>query len=518
MTTAKTLTFEDIVTFPYPLHKINDNLFMFHDRSQFRDSVIELISEFQQRIERPVVIMDGLNNLAIDEQTKLIQQFPNVFFLMIPNQDASNLGTFSEDSNWWSFTGRDSSQYLINQWKYFIENTSSYLMEEREDYEYNNYQALVKVTGIKNSARKLLSRGWKNSLAVLVNSFTNIVSEETNLTMVKFILDSYWSNFYVSNKEYFNLSKEERAVRNIAKKFNYFIVNRFDKNKYRIKNEIKSHQQTIREIYRRANTLEKEISDKNILLRSLSSKITKEIKEFYNEKNLADNLKTLIASGKYTDISFGENTINAITDMIEIENHGKKYKIGKFCITISCDEREIFFENLDFPKHHNNSEDSETTYEHPHVSNKIACFGNYKEHINKALVDGDYLFVLNTLIIFLKEYNDGKYGGAPFCMLEKYWGEEGDWNHEFALASRDPQCIRLVEESANRRRNYSARMLERINQHRASYPDQYTNLGDSECPNCTESEGERYAAIVCYANENCDRCSECGHFSDDCEC
>lgn len=519
MTTAKTLTFSDIVSFEYPLLTVADNVYMLHDRSQFRDSVIELIAEFQKKIERPVIIMDGMNEPALLQQHILINSYPNLFFLIIPNQETVLMNTLGDDANWWTKTGNDSQAYLMNQWQYSMDkNHAGYLKEEHLEYKVDAYDNFYKLSGNRSLARKLIYRGFKNSMWVAFNYFTNLCDERTNKLMVDYTLNRYYDSFYSLYKDYFALSKEERTIRNVAKKFHNFLTNRFDASKYRIKSEIKNTQKTIREVYRRANTLEKEISDKSVLLRSLSSKGAKELKEFYNEKNLADNLKSIISAGKYTDIIFTDNHIVATTDMIEIDSFGKKYKIGRFQININCEERELFFDNLDYTKHHNHDEDSDTTYEHPHISNRVACFGNYKEHINKALVDGDYLFVLNTLIIFLKEYNDGRYGGAPFVMLEKYWGAEEDWNSDYELPTLDPRCIERVQQAANRSREYSARMLERIRSARASFPEQWNNLGDGQCVHCTENEGERYAAIVCYSQENCDRCSECGLLTDDCGC
>lgn len=66
------------------------------------------------------------------------------------------------------------------------------------------------------------------------------------------------------------------------------------------------------------------------------------------------------------------------------------------------------------------NERDQEIYDHPHVSRGYACFGNYKNEIYKLLEKQDYIDLLTMLMVFLREYNDGRYGGRPYVTI-KHW-------------------------------------------------------------------------------------------------
>lgn len=490
---TETLTFQQVKDFPYPLNVIEaDKIFSAIDINTVNPMFIEDVKSLQEKIERPVFIMDGINEHALKHGQALINKYPNILIIALPNIEHCVLNQFGDTTLFkYVFNDYHILQNLVNQPVAIHNNLNSlkdsknegYYIEDCNNIATKGYNLYGESNGIGRT--KQIVAFNKNYIEFRFPIVHRDTDNQYKL-VVRNEIFPIMTSFYECNKDLFNMTKEEYAIKQKANFLIQFIGNMFTERKRNIKREISANNQTIREIYQRIYKLETEIGEKSAYLRSLATKDARQIRDFYNPENVTNILKNLISKGQYTDIRFNYPTIVADTDDIYVESHGKKYLIGQFEIRIDMTNRVILFYNTT-----NNQEiEEDTSYQHPHISNHNACFGNFKEHINKQLMDNDIPTLLQTLMTFLKEYNDGRYGGAPYVLVERYWGDEDDWNEDYQLPTRDPRCIERIRREGQRR-----------------HPN-FTVNGNDECSECGSTIHD------CVDDDNCNRNPETGEFNE----
>lgn len=499
---SQTLSPTDIVTFQYPLHSASDRqVFYACDMNSLNPKFKEDINTIQAIIERPVIVIDGINLSAIEHANELLKTLPNLFVIILPNIEAV-LSDYFGDKTFFSYTldgHRDViklytmqlNQITANAEKLVKNNLSLIYDKAGIGEEFLNFYGRIGGNASNPATRKLVV--WaKNYIWFYSNIFSSEMISGEYERCGKYILDLF-EKYYDTNRDIFTMTPDQLKLRQIAKEMSQYIGYLFSERKSNLKQKLKDNNRAIREIYERACRLERENSDTATIIRSLSTKASKETKEFWTVEAVQKNIEPILGEKKYKEINCNYPLIVVETDDIYVESHKKKYLIGKFKIDINLLECKITFQNQTKPY----DAGEQTIYDHPHILNGVACFGNYKEHINKMLVDNDIVTLLQTLLVFLQEYNDGQYGGAPYVMVERYWGEPGDWNTEFQLPTLDPRTIERLA-----RRERQAAQSNTTTRH-----PNFTVDGDDECSECGLSIHE------CVDNGDCDRNPETGEWN-----
>ena len=127
-----------------------------------------------------------------------------------------------------------------------------------------------------------------------------------------------------------------------------------------------------------------------------SEKYRKEFRELQKMANY-ENIKITEVSGK--------SALVGHTEEVLIDFEGKRYKLGKFKITLQNAQATI--ENLTR---------KQSSYDHPHVSKTIPCLGDLKASLPKLMGKHEYALVFDILFKFLTSYNPN----SPYQAITKW--------------------------------------------------------------------------------------------------
>jgi hypothetical protein len=99
----------------------------------------------------------------------------------------------------------------------------------------------------------------------------------------------------------------------------------------------------------------------------------------------------------YSSIYVSDNTLVALTHLVEITYNRSRYDIGEFEIRIKLDTGDVTISNQ------TNKVDDE--YDHPHIFNGVACLGNIGKGILRMLAEFELFGTLQVIHTFLHSYN-----------------------------------------------------------------------------------------------------------------
>ena len=127
----------------------------------------------------------------------------------------------------------------------------------------------------------------------------------------------------------------------------------------------------------------------------------------------------------YEEIKFSDYEIEAVTPYLRISYDGCSYPLGRIKITLDLENGQITFKNLD----HRLSGD----YDHPHIQEGKACWGNLEEPVARLLIQEDIYGLLVMASEFLRSYTPGN----AFLKIQ-HW--DPDYEEEDEEAGRYQSC------------------------------------------------------------------------------
>ena len=243
-----------------------------------------------------------------------------------------------------------------------------------------------------------------------------------------------------------------------------------DGSKNALKEKIRDIQREISNHWLAINKRERELRDAQILFASIAKRLGKN-KQDTDNSAVTKMMAPLLTSGKYKKFEFTATDVKAYTGPIELTNYGKKYHIGEFKIKVALNG-DVTFDNLTNTKEN---------YQHPHIMDTKACFGNIKEMVSTMILNFNFLPLFDLLHKYLMSYNEQ----GPYVKLEIMWGDRAvDWCDRCERPRANCSCV--VDTAANTCRRCHLNLNE-CTCNRCPSSDQLVE--DEDCENC-EHYGE----------------------------
>lgn len=303
--------------------------------------------------------------------------------------------------------------------------------------------------------RKMLNLGDEASICSVSADTIEIMKDDSGINLgsycskfFKFYHDGFFANhdketskkyseniFKLMTELYKNLpSEEEKRAIKMAKEYSEYVIRKQEVQKEEAKRKVSDLASRLADQYVAIQRLEKESLEANSIYRSLSTRISSFNKNSLEEGKLSSIFKTML-SVRFHDVKFLSNGIEAYTKTIyakdtKVNSDGqatnKWYKIGDFKVTIGFNGV-VQFQNLTYRP--------DNYYDHPHVSNKMPCLGNYKNILPKMIMTGDYLGVLMIAYEFLLSYT-WEEGFRPYTEITR-WPEATEDEALIALGKKE---------------------------------------------------------------------------------
>jgi len=385
-----------------------ENVFVFYKKTAIQKSIINVFKNLAKGLKRDIALIDYTSSNVFDivKEIKTIPEEVRPFMIFLPN--TSKMKDYNPLVHNVKF---EDKTYITNFYDFqfsYLSSKSVFISEKKWKY-------------IQCSHGYNCCEVSKNTMKWFPDIFTEKLDNKSKVLLTEKILEKFKVIYPMlldpTLEKAFNIAdihtKFQQRIPRIMKDF--------------VMSRIRNAQRDMEVHFDAVQKREREIRADDKLYNSLPDKIDEKVVDL---KRATETVVRLLKSGKIKNINYGVNSLEIHTGKVGITNYKKVFMIGEFRITIELTGK-VTFKNLTNP-----FVDSDKVYDHPHILNGTACFGNIVENVQKLISKGDFLNLIELLWEFLNTY----YEGDRYRCIEQGWGTKEDWCVKCNRPSRSCPC------------------------------------------------------------------------------
>jgi hypothetical protein len=360
------------------------------------EELLKVINRFANSIDKDIEII-GMTYNRINDKFKLVEEGKFRIFCptKLPEYDVTKIYIqyISGEDESLKEKAQFVSDAIVNKW---IKETPAQLVYCPKNY--GTYYAFC----------------IKDEIAFLTDIMSTS-SKISNIFMMKELLCHAIKRYKKYDKEA-ALTKRALIDRRILDGYMYFMRNVKSNARNVYKSQMNTIENDIHTHYQAILKKEKELLDTSDLASTVDKRMSKN-KLDSDEVAVSKMMEPLLSSEKYKLFEYTSSAMIGYTNLIKITYKNREYTIGEFKIVVDLTGKITFY----------NLTSRYLDYDHPHIHDRYACFGNIKETITDLAINYNFMMLFTLLYDYLNKYT--KLGGSrPFVHIG-WWGgfNESTW-------------------------------------------------------------------------------------------